>query len=62
LLGEKSELHDSRRVLALARALMPVLQGEIIPGAGHSLPVDQADAVSQRILQYIAVDAAEDVH
>jgi pimeloyl-ACP methyl ester carboxylesterase len=60
LLGEKSELHDSRRVLARTRAFMPVLQGEIIPRAGHSLPVDQADVVSQRILQHIA--AAEDVH
>jgi pimeloyl-ACP methyl ester carboxylesterase len=62
LLGEKSELHDARRVLARTRALMPALEGEIVPRAGHSLPVDQADLVSRRILQHIAVNAAEDAH
>jgi pimeloyl-ACP methyl ester carboxylesterase len=62
LLGEKSELHDARRVLGRTRALMPALEAEIVPGAGHSLPVDQADLVGRRILQYIAVNAAEDTH
>jgi hypothetical protein len=41
---------------------MPALEAEIVPRAGHSLPADQADVVSSRILQYIAVNAAEDAH
>jgi pimeloyl-ACP methyl ester carboxylesterase len=60
LLGEKSELHPSRRVLARTRALMPALEGEIIPGAGHSLPYDQAEVVTRRILQFLAVEARKD--
>jgi hypothetical protein len=38
----------------------PVLEAEIVSRAGHSLPVDQADAATRRILGYIAVNAAED--
>jgi pimeloyl-ACP methyl ester carboxylesterase len=61
LLGEKSELHDARRVRARTRACMTALEVEIVPGAGHSLPVDQADVVTRKILQHIAVnDAAQD--
>jgi hypothetical protein len=38
----------------------PVLEAEIVSRRGHSLPVDQADPVTRRILGYIAVNAAED--
>jgi pimeloyl-ACP methyl ester carboxylesterase len=62
LLGEKSQLHHARRVLARTRALMPALEAEIVPRAGHSLPVDQADVVSRKILRHLAVNAAEDAH
>jgi pimeloyl-ACP methyl ester carboxylesterase len=59
--GEQSELHDARRVLARTVALMPALEVEIVRRAGHSLPVDQADVVSRKVLQHLAVnDAAED--
>jgi pimeloyl-ACP methyl ester carboxylesterase len=60
LLGEKSELHHSRRVLARTGALMPALEAEIIPGAGHSLPFDQADVVTSRIRRFLAVGAHRD--
>jgi pimeloyl-ACP methyl ester carboxylesterase len=60
LLGEKSELHRSRRVLERTRSLMPVLDAEMVPGAGHSLPFDQADDVTRRILQYLAGTAEHD--
>jgi len=38
----------------------PVLEAEIVSRAGYSLPVDQADAATRRILGDIAVNAAED--
>jgi hypothetical protein len=38
----------------------PVVEAEIVSRTGHSLPVDQADAVTRRISGYIAVNAAED--
>jgi pimeloyl-ACP methyl ester carboxylesterase len=53
MLGEKSELHDARRVLARASSLIPDLEAEIVRGAGHSLPYDRADAVSRRVLRFI---------
>jgi pimeloyl-ACP methyl ester carboxylesterase len=53
LLGEKSELHDARQVLARTCSLMPDLEAEIVRGAGHSLPYDQADDVSRRVLRFI---------
>jgi hypothetical protein len=40
--------------------LRPVLEAEIVPRTGYSLPVDQADAVSRRISGCVAVNAAED--
>jgi pimeloyl-ACP methyl ester carboxylesterase len=54
LLGEKSELHDARQVLARTSSLMPDLEAEIVRGAGHSLPYDQADEVSRRVLRFVA--------
>jgi pimeloyl-ACP methyl ester carboxylesterase len=53
LLGEKSELHDARRVLARTSSLVPDLEAEIVRGAGHSLPYDQADEVSRRVLRFV---------
>jgi hypothetical protein len=38
----------------------PVLEAEIVPRTGHSLPVGQPGAVTRRISGYIAVNAAED--
>jgi hypothetical protein len=37
----------------------PVLEAEIVLHAGHSLPVDQADAATRRILGYVAVNAED---
>jgi pimeloyl-ACP methyl ester carboxylesterase len=53
LLGGRSELHRSRRVLDRARALMPALEAEIVPGAGHTLPFDQAEVVTDRVRAYL---------
>lgn len=53
MLGEKSELHDAHRVLARASSLIPDLEAEIVRGAGHSLPYDQADDVSRRVLRFV---------
>jgi hypothetical protein len=40
--------------------LRPVLEAEIVSRTGHSLPVDQADAATRRILGDIAGNVAED--
>jgi hypothetical protein len=38
----------------------PVLEAEVVSRTGHSLPVDQADVVTRRILGDIAGNVAED--
>ncbi|MGK5557561.1 alpha/beta fold hydrolase [Actinomadura kijaniata] len=50
LLGARSALHDSRRVAERVRALVPGARVEIVPGAGHALPTDRPDLVTERVL------------
>jgi pimeloyl-ACP methyl ester carboxylesterase len=49
LLGEKSEVHRPATALARARSCLVDLEAEVVPGAGHSLPVDQAEVVGRRL-------------
>jgi hypothetical protein len=44
------------------RCLGPRLEAEIVSRTGHSLLVGQANAVTPRISEYIAVTVAEDTH
>jgi pimeloyl-ACP methyl ester carboxylesterase len=53
LLGEKSEVHRSARALERARAGLAGAEVELVPGAGHSLPVDQAELVGQRLATFL---------
>jgi pimeloyl-ACP methyl ester carboxylesterase len=52
LLAERSEVHDP--VLARERATSNLAQveAELVPGAGHSLPVDQAELVGRRLAAF----------
>ncbi|MFD8477851.1 alpha/beta fold hydrolase [Kitasatospora sp. NPDC059673] len=50
LLGARSALHDSTEVAARIGRVLPTAQVEIVPGAGHSLPMDAPDLVAGRIL------------
>ncbi|MEU5050429.1 alpha/beta fold hydrolase [Streptomyces sp. NPDC021096] len=40
MLGAESAVHDARRAEARASALMPDVRTEIVPGAGHGIPVE----------------------
>ncbi|KDN82005.1 alpha/beta fold hydrolase [Kitasatospora cheerisanensis] len=51
LLGARSALHDSAEVAArIARVLPATARVELVPGAGHSLPMDAPALVTERIL------------
>lgn len=50
LLGARSALHDSAAVAARISGLLPTARVEVVPGAGHSLPMDAPDLVTERIL------------
>jgi pimeloyl-ACP methyl ester carboxylesterase len=49
LMGERSEIHDSARALDRVRSCLPAVEAELVPGAGHSLPVDRAELVGRRL-------------
>ncbi|MFJ5921393.1 alpha/beta fold hydrolase [Kitasatospora sp. NPDC092948] len=50
LLGARSALHDSAEVAARISRILPEARVEVVPGAGHSLPMDAPDLVTERIL------------
>lgn len=52
LLGARSTLHDAQAVAARLADVVPSWRVEIVPGAGHSLPVEAPDLVAERILTF----------
>lgn len=54
LLGEHSEVHNSRAVAARVRAAMPNVDAELVNGAGHALPITKADEVAARLRSFLA--------
>ncbi|WP_433433673.1 alpha/beta fold hydrolase [Nonomuraea sp. CA-141351] len=54
LLAGRSALHKSRQVADRLARVMPTARVEIVPGAGHALPMDRADLVAERILRFVA--------
>jgi pimeloyl-ACP methyl ester carboxylesterase len=57
LLAEKSQVHRSRALLARVRSVMPRVEGELVPGAGHSFPVDRAEEIGPRIREFLSGEA-----
>lgn len=54
LLGDKSEIHHSKSLLARARATMPNMIGELVADTGHSLPLDRAATIAPQLRSFIA--------
>lgn len=57
LLGERSTLHDARAVAARLARAVPSWRVEIVPGTGHSLPVEAPGLIAGRILAFPVLDA-----
>jgi pimeloyl-ACP methyl ester carboxylesterase len=53
LVGEREALYDARSAVARARQLMPHIEAEIIPNAGHMLTLDQPEMVIGRIARFL---------
>jgi pimeloyl-ACP methyl ester carboxylesterase len=53
LVGDREILYDAESAIARARELIPHLEAEIIPDAGHMLATDQPEAVISRALQFL---------
>lgn len=53
LVGDKEALYDPQAAVDRARKLMPRVEAEVIPHAGHDLPVSLAEDVDRRILAFL---------
>jgi pimeloyl-ACP methyl ester carboxylesterase len=53
LVAERSEVHDPALVRERAASHLADVEVELVPGAGHSLPVDQAELVGRRLATFL---------
>ncbi|WP_380119653.1 alpha/beta fold hydrolase [Dactylosporangium cerinum] len=53
LFGERSQMYDAEQVASRIRAQLPAARVEIVPGAGHDLPVYCPDLVAERTIEFI---------
>jgi pimeloyl-ACP methyl ester carboxylesterase len=53
LVGDKEQTFNPRRALANAARLVPEVQTELLPGAGHLLAMDKAQQVNEQMLQFL---------
>lgn len=53
LIGEHEIIYDPRAALKRAAHLIPTIQTDLIPGAGHALTLDQPELVNARLLKFL---------
>lgn len=54
LLGEEEVMFDRKAALARAVRLVPRLESEVVPGAGHFLTAEQPERVNARLLRFLS--------
>jgi pimeloyl-ACP methyl ester carboxylesterase len=59
LLGADTRLYDPGKVAERARRLLPDVQVEITPNAGHGLPIQYPDRITARILRFLGTERTE---
>jgi pimeloyl-ACP methyl ester carboxylesterase len=53
LIGQQEALYDPVRAIERAKRLMPNIEAELIPEAGHELPASKPKAVNSRVLKFL---------
>jgi pimeloyl-ACP methyl ester carboxylesterase len=53
LVGEHEKIYSPTAALRRLRRVAPLVQAEIIPGAGHDLSCAQPDLVARRVLEFL---------
>jgi pimeloyl-ACP methyl ester carboxylesterase len=56
LLGERSQLYDASLVARRIRSLMPAAHVQVVPGAGHDLPMYAPDALAERAVAFMEAE------
>ena len=54
LVGDKERVLNPARATERARRLVPGIEAEMVPGAGHALPIDQPSIVNERLLKFFS--------
>lgn len=49
-------MYNPGRALKRARLLVPDLEAEVVPDAGHFVSMEQAEIVDRRVLEFLGVD------
>lgn len=55
LVGEREIMYSPQAALERARQIIPGIQAEIVPNAGHMLNGDQPEIVTRRILKFLSM-------
>ncbi|WP_274363786.1 alpha/beta fold hydrolase [Paenibacillus thermotolerans] len=53
LIGDKEVIYKVPKVIKRAKRLIPHIVTRMIPGAGHALSIEKADAVNQEIVNFL---------
>jgi pimeloyl-ACP methyl ester carboxylesterase len=53
LFGERSPVNHARRAADRSRRCIPNAESEVVPDAGHMLPVEQPELFTRRVLSFI---------
>jgi pimeloyl-ACP methyl ester carboxylesterase len=53
LIGGKEVIYDPEVAVKRAQQLIPNIEAEVIPNASHGLPMEQAELVNERILEFL---------
>ena len=54
LVAEHEVVYSPRRALERARLLIPDLEADVVPNAGHFVSMEQAAIVDRRVLEFLA--------
>jgi pimeloyl-ACP methyl ester carboxylesterase len=54
LVGENEKIYSPEWAIERLSRVAPLVQAEVIPGAGHDLSVVQAELVNQKVLEFLA--------
>ena len=54
VVGEKERIYSARAAVRRLSRVAPQVKTEIIPGAGHGLPLTQPDLIARKVLEFLA--------